>query len=150
MAVSEEPIKIVAVKGGRAKIVVRRFTLCAHCHLEDGLFVPSIFEIWVDNKISARPGEMVHVQMAPKKFLLGVFILFAIPLLGLFAGIATVYALHLAHSLAAQIIGATFGYAVSYLLVWRLDRYVLKSNKFIPAVAKIVRVKQNLIAKPIG
>lgn len=150
MAVSEEPIKILEVKDGRAKILVRRTNICAHCHLEEGLLAPSIFETWVEDNIGARPGENVFVQVAPKKFLFGVFILYIIPLIGLFSGLAAIFLLNLAHSLTAQIMGAIGGFAISYVFVWRIDKWARKSNKFIPAALKIVNVRKDLIGKPIG
>ena len=149
MAITEDPIQIIEVKNGRALLSFRRLSMCAHCYLEDDMATTPIFETWIDNPAGARPGDFVHVEMAPGKFLLGVFILFGIPLIGLFAGILTASLLHLSNLLTGQILLGFFGYGISYIVVWRFDKYALKSNKFIPAAVKKIKIKPELINKPI-
>jgi len=149
MAITEDPIRIIEVRDGKARIQLQRLSMCAHCHLEDDMVTTPIFETWIDNPAEASPGDFVHVELAPGKFLLGVFILFGIPLIGLFAGILTASLLNLSNLLTAQILLGFFGYGISYILVWRFDKYALKSNKFIPAAVKKIEIKPELLNKPM-
>lgn len=145
MPITDDPIRVIEVKDGKALVRTTRLSMCAHCHAEDEIKNKSIFETWIDNPSGAKPGDFVHVEMAPKQFLLGVFILFGIPLIGLFIGITAASLIHFANPLAGQIALGFFGYALSYVIVWRFDKYALKSNKFLPAAIKKIRIKENLL-----
>ncbi|MDZ7376929.1 MAG: SoxR reducing system RseC family protein [candidate division KSB1 bacterium] len=150
MPITDDPIRIIEVKDGKALIRAPRLSMCAHCHAEDEIKNKSIFETWIDNPVGAKPGDFVHVEMAPKKFLLGIFVLFGVPLIGLFLGIAAASWVHFFNPLARQIALGFFGYALSYIIVWRFDKYALKSNKFIPAAIKKIRIKEDFLNKPVG
>ncbi len=150
MPITDDPIRIIEVKDGKALVRATRLSMCAHCHVEDQIKNKSIFETWIDNPAGAQPGDFVHVEMAPNKFLLGIFILFGVPLIGLFLGITAASLIHFANPLAGQIVLGFFGYALSYVIVWRFDKYALKSNKFFPAAVKKIRIKENLLNQPVG
>lgn len=150
MPITNDPIRIIEVKDGKALIRAPRLSMCVHCHVEDEIKNKSIFETWIDNVAGAKPGDFVHVEMAPEKFLLGIFILFGVPLIGLFLGITAASWLHFANPLAGQIVLGFFGYALSHVIVWRFDQYAVKSNKFIPVAIKKIRIKDSLLNKPVG
>lgn len=150
MAITEDPIRVIEVKDGRALVRATRLSMCAHCHQEDDRIKTAVFESWIDNPAGAKPGDLVHVEMPPGKYLLGVFVLFGIPLIGLFVGIGLASWLHLPNVLAGQIVLGLLGYALSYVIVWRVDKYAAKSHKFIPAAVKKVTIKGGLLNKPMG
>jgi len=147
MAVTEDPVKIIEVQNGKARIRISRFSMCAHCHLADWANETRIFEVWVDNKIGARSGDFVRAEMPSARFLLSVFAVYGLPLFGLFAGVVIANFLHFQNLQNAEILLGGAGFVVSYLFLWGFDKYAVKSKNFLPAAIKRVRVKPMLLNK---
>jgi len=145
MAVTEDPVKIIEVKNGKARIRISRFSMCAHCHLADWTNETRIFEVWIDNKIGAQPGDFVRAEMPSARFLLSAFSVYGLPLVGLFTGVVIANLLHLQNLQRAEILLGGAGFVASYLFLWAFEKYAVKSKNFLPAAIKRVRVRPNLL-----
>lgn len=141
MAISRDAVKIIEVKNGRALIRVDRFSLCASCHLTDWMASSSVIETWIDNDVDAQPGDVVQVRMATSKFLTSVFVLFGVPLIGLFAGVALAASSHYSHVVQKEMLFGIGGFFLSYFFVWLFDKFFARRKGFLPSAMKSVRIK---------
>ena len=142
MAITQDPVQIVEVKDGRALIRMDRMALCVNCHLTDWLYFSSLVELWVDGSSDARAGDFVQVEMKSGNFLLGIFVLYVLPVIGLLAGVLLGQAYRGA---AGAVAGGFGGLALSFALVHLFDRFVGEKAGFRPKVKKVVRLWEDLL-----
>ena len=143
MIVTEEPAQVIEVVGNRAKIRVTRLSVCAksHCQACDKghcSVLPSdmdVMEAWVDNQIGVKPGDWVQVGMNSRHFLLGVGVIFGLPLIGLLFGILFAWLTypHFPCPLSLESWEALLGIiglGLSLLSLRKFKRYVLRKPGF--------------------
>ena len=147
MAVTRDPVQIVEVKNGRALIRTDRMTLCVNCRLTDWLYPSSLVELWVDDSGGAQAGDFVQVEMKPGHFLLGVLVLFVLPVAGLLAGVLLGRA---CAGAAGAVAGGFAGLALSFAAMHLFDRVAGGKGGFLPKVKKVVRLRDDLLAAPTG
>ena len=145
MAISQTPIKIIEVRNGRALIQVNRLTICTHCHMIEGLPNASIFETWVENDAGADPGEFVRVQIPAGNFLLSIFMVFVLPLIGLIGGTLVAASYPMFSSGQWEAVFGLAGWALAYIPVRIFDRYASRRPGFLPSIRERVRIKPGLL-----
>ena len=103
----------------------------------------------IDNDADARPGDLVQVRMMTGKFLASVFVLFGVPLIGSFAGIAFAHLFHYSNVIQKEMLFGVGGFFLSYFFVWLFDKTVARRKGFLPSVMKSVRIKPEALTQKL-
>jgi len=149
MAVARDAVKIIEIKNGRALIRVDRFSLCTSCHLTDWMTSSSVIETWINNDVNAKPGDLVQVRMTTGRFLASVFVLFGVPLIGLFAGIILADSFHYSNVVQKEMLFGIGGFFLSYFFVWLFDKFVARKKGFLPSAMKSVRINPKALTREL-
>ena len=152
MLISERPLKIIEMKGGKALVSMRRFSICRDCNLM--IFPPQtqVFEIWVDDKVEVKEGDYAKVGISGEKIVFYSFLLYIFPLIGLFGGLILAYIIHQGSTLSLGEVPLEFllgfvGFFSSYFFVRRFDRFISRKKGYLPTVMKKVKIKKKLLGK---
>jgi len=154
MIISEEPLKIIEVKGGKAVVSMKRFSICVDCALM--IFPPQtqVFEIWVDDNVQVKEGDSAIAGIPEGKIVLYAFILYIFPLIGLFGGLTLAYIIHqrLVLPLGKVPLEFLLGFAglfSPYFFIRRFDRFISQKKSYLPIVIKKVKIKERLLNKSL-
>jgi len=152
--ISERPLKIIEVKGGKALVSMRRFSICRDC--KSMIFPPQtqIFEIQVNDRIQVKEGDSALVGISGEKIVLYAFLLYIFPLIGLFGGLILAYIIHQGSTLSLGEVPLEFllgfvGFFSSYFFVRRFDRFISRKKGYLPTVMKKVKIKEKLLSKSL-
>ena len=138
--------KVIDIQDKFAKILITRRTACGDCGAcqvgKDSLNMI----VKLENKIDAKKGDNVLIELNTESFLYASLILYGIPLLALVLGIAAPYyalrTLGLANNLV-QLIASISGLVLlllSYLIIKRQESRFNKMNSF---KSKMIRIINN-------
>jgi len=152
MIISEEPLKIIKVKEGKALVSMERFSICVDCKLM--IFPPQtqVFEIWVDDKVEVKEGDYAKVGISGEKIVFYSFLLYIFPLIGLFGGLILAYIIHQRFTLPLGEVPLEFllgfaGLFSPYFLIRRFDRFISRKKGYLPTVMKKVKIKKKLLRR---
>ena len=80
---------VVDTNGKRARVEIKRESMCSHCHKEEGCASCSeIMTVWADNGVGAVKGDLVEVSSPTGRTLLFAFLVFLLPIIAAFSGYA--------------------------------------------------------------
>ena len=140
----KEYAKVVGIEEGEAVLEVRRHASCDDCGgcLETG--DRRELKVRARNPIGAKPGQMVKVEIADKKMMGAVFMVYLVPLLGFFIGYFV--GSSLSTSLAwgdAELVGAGVGIIflmASFLLAREYGKRGKEEGKHQPVIKRVVDI----------
>ena len=135
---------VTAISSGKAKVRLERKSLCERCGI-CSVWGKDFMLMEVDNLKEARVGDKVRIETPPGKTLKISFMIFMIPLLGLFAGIFSGYLLSRWVGLRS-LWQAGFGIAfflLGFLGVRWYDKKAQKGEGFRPRIVQIEREEQD-------
>ncbi|MCX7779478.1 MAG: SoxR reducing system RseC family protein [Negativicutes bacterium] len=137
MEKSQEGI-VLATVNGIAKVKVARHSSCENCGSCPGN-TAAVLE--ARNPVDARPGQRVLLEMQQDSIVKAAFIVFILPLLGVFAGASG--GTYLADALLVpanpvQIGGGIFGFTISLYAIRRFDRRARSDNDMRPVIIRIL------------
>jgi sigma-E factor negative regulatory protein RseC len=145
-AMMQEKGTVVQLQGRQVAVIsCRKSVFCAGCVAmglckvgEDGRSML----VQTHNLLGAAVGDKVRMIRRAGTFLLGLFLLYAVPLLALIAGgvlgklIGAFYALHIAPNLLVTIFGLTF--MVGSFFIIRIGSRVIPLGAFMPEIIQIL------------
>lgn len=134
---------VTAVSPGKARVKLERKSLCEKCGI-CSVWGKDFMLMEVDNSQGARVGDKVKIETPPGKALKISFMLFIIPLIGLFAGIFSGYLLAMwlgLKSLWQAGLGILF-FLLGFLVVRWYDKKAQKGESFRSRIVQIEREEQ--------
>lgn len=137
MEKSQEGI-VLAVNGDMAKVKVARHSSCENCGSCPG---NSAVVVDAKNMAQAKPGQRVLIQIKEVNMLKAAFIVYMLPLIGIFVGAAAGSYLAdylLSPVLSFQIAGGVAGFALTVFYIWFFDRRSRQDMAMQPVVIRIL------------
>ncbi len=133
----EEGIVIETVDGV-AKVKAMRHGDCKNCGAcpSDDATVLS-----VRNPLDAKPGQKVAFEMQQSGMLKAAFVVYILPLLSVFSGVALGYLLSENTGLIpllCQVAGGVIGSIISLLIIKQYDRYATENPSDLPVIKMIL------------
>lgn len=124
----EERGRVIEVHGGLARVEVTRHEACRHCKACDFGRTDRVV-VEATNRVGARPGDEVALELESSRVLGAAFIAYMVPLLFMVTGIylGTVLARATGRAASASLFGAVLGLgllAASYGVVYGYGRRV--------------------------
>lgn len=139
---------IVSQMGEYSKVKLVRHTACGSCgacqlgdEQKDILLVAK-------NTVNAKNGDLVEVSMATNSVLSAAFIMYVIPLVGLFVGLLTGQVLFAGNDLLTALMGLAV-MALAFLIIKLNDKRFLKNEKYTAQVLKVLQSEHEGII-PLG
>lgn len=129
---------VIEVNSNEAKIKVGRHSDCKNC---GGCPGNDSVIVWADNKIGAKPGQRVLIEVKETNVLSAAFIVFILPLIALFIGVMLggFIGENLGVSIPMfQIIGGIVALAFSIILIKIFDRAAKANKKSQPVIIRIL------------
>lgn len=136
---------VTAVSPGKAKVRLKRKSLCEKCGICMG-WGKDFMLMEVDNLKGARVGDKVRIETLPGRILKISFIVFMVPLLGLFVGIFSGYLLSGwlgLRSLWQAGLGITF-FLLGFLGVRWYDKKTQRGEGYRPRIVQIEGEEQDI------
>lgn len=137
MEKSQEGI-VLAVNGDMAKVKVARHSSCENCGSCPG---NSAVVVDARNVAQAKPGQRVLIQIKEVNMLKAAFIVYMLPLIGIFGGTAAGSYLAdyvLSPVLSFQIAGGVAGFALTVFYIWFFDRRSRQDMAMQPVVIRVL------------
>lgn len=139
---------IVSQMGEYSKVKLVRHTACGSCgacqlgdEQKDILLVAK-------NTVNAKNGDLVEVSMATNSVLSAAFIMYVIPLVGLFVGLLTGQVLFAGNDVLTALMGLAV-MALAFLIIKLNDKRFLKNEKYTAQVLKVLQSEHEGII-PLG
>ncbi|MFQ6065992.1 MAG: SoxR reducing system RseC family protein [bacterium] len=135
---------VTAVFAGKAKVRLERKSLCEKCGI-CSVWGKDFMLMEVDNLKEARVGDKVRIETPPGKTLKISFMVFIVPLFGLFVGIFSGYLISEwlgLRSLWQAGLGVAF-FLLGFLGVRWYDKKTQKGEGFRPRIVQIEREEQD-------
>lgn len=145
----EETVQILDVQGGFAWVESERVSACGSCGVRQGCGSGALARVLgrrqvrmrVLNRINARVGDHVVIGISEAWLLRGSLAVYAVPLLGLFAGALSGYAASSRFypdwpTDPAAIAGALCGFVAALLWLKRFSRRVAENSAAQPVVLR--------------
>ena len=120
--------RVINVKDKTTRIEIKRVSACGEsCASCKGGCETTNHYVDATNKIGAKPGDTVDIEMSTKTFLSAVAITYGIPLIMLFIGIASGGALFrsIGVNINPDLAGVLLGFglmAISYIFINQIDK----------------------------
>ena len=150
VAKSPFPLEVVSSSDGTVVLRGHRSTLCGRCACDLPGTGQTIWEVRVKTEALPPEGTRVHVEIPPREFLLGVAILYGLPLLFLFGAVAL--GVWLAPkfgvdgaSASVEVVSACGGFILSLPALRFLDRKLGDKPGFKPRLVWVAAVPQRLL-----
>lgn len=139
----ERPGRVIEVEEDITKITLQRHTACAECggcaagRGDKKMIIEAV------NKIDAKVGDLVMVELSDENFLFAAFLAYAVPVICLFLGYflgvkISIFWGRTTQEQAFGIIGAFIFLGLSFLGLKFLNPKFTLSNRFVPTVSKII------------
>lgn len=134
-----------------AKISTSRRGICDGCKDKSACSIESAYEkaqseiVTAINSISAKPGDQVEFDLSGHTELKVSLIVWGIPLIGLIFGALLGTRIHNILSVSSDtgtLIGAGFGFLITFLAIMFYDRYIINQKHLVPFIKKIVTDNQ--------
>jgi len=139
---------IVSQMGEYSKVKLVRHTACGSCgacqlgdEQKDILLVAK-------NTVNAKNGDLVEVSMATNSVLSAAFIMYVIPLVGLFVGLLTGQVFFAGNDVLTALMGLAV-MALAFLIIKLNDKRFLKNEKYTAQVLKVLQSEHEGII-PLG
>ncbi len=132
---------VVSDMGQFSKIKLLRHTACGNCgacQLGDD---SKDIHLIAQNKLGAHVGDMVEVAMASKGVLSAAFIMYVLPLAGLFIGLTIGYVLFGTHAMG-EVFTALLGFALMaavFIVIKRNNQRFLNDDKYTAKITQVVQ-----------
>lgn len=132
---------VVGEMGAYSKVKLLRHTACGNCgacQLGDD---QKDVHLVAKNDVHAHIGDLVEVTMATDSVLSAAFIMYVLPLIALFAGLATGYFLFQS-SPSSELLSGLLGLAmmvIAFLIIKKNDKHFMKSDKYTAQIMKILQ-----------
>lgn len=129
---------VIEVAGDIARIKVGKHNECKNCGACPG---NDSAIITAKNQIGAAPGQRVVFEMSQSNSLKAAFIVFVLPLIGVFIGAllgGQVADLTGYSTVPCRIVGGIVVFILVALFIKRFDNYVGKKEKSLPVIVKIL------------
>ena len=129
---------VIAVSGKMAKVKVARHSSCESCGSCPGNAATVVDAV---NEIGAEPGQRVVLEVKQANMLKAAFVVYMLPLIGIFGG--AVIGSYLADrflldALIWQIAGGSVGLGLTALYIWLFDRKAGKQSEMQPVILSII------------
>jgi sigma-E factor negative regulatory protein RseC len=136
---------VIATDGKRAEVSTARHGACAGCSevgsCDLGAHAANVEVVTVENRVGARPGDTVELDLAGSATVILSLLVWGAPLAGLLLGAVAGAATLKGQGTVADVgalVGALVGAALATLLVRRVDRRVGRSSRLTPYITRIV------------
>jgi Positive regulator of sigma E activity len=130
---------VIEIDGKISKVRMGKHSNCKDCGACPG---SDAAIITADNRIGAKLGQRVSVELQESNVLIGAFVIFVLPLIFIFTGVITgreLGGLLGVNELISEFIGgAAFSIAVIFLIKL-FDHFIAKKDKDIPVILKIAK-----------
>ena len=140
----EEEAVIIAVKGSKAKVAIKRKASCRGCRLcqlnPDGMMIAE-----VENPIGAKIRDKVSVEMPDKDFLKAVFMLYLAPIFGLIIGAFIGYELDSQKTDIPSVLGGLIGFILAFIFIHYYDKRINSKKSFQLRIIKICKSPVNTV-----
>lgn len=129
------------VEGNYVFVTIERQDMCGSCHACQVLSNPKKCEIKCLNNKKCKVGDTVRISLDDSRFLKSTFIMYGIPLIFFFIGLAVGAEIAKFFGFSSEelcmIIGAVGMLVLSYLIIHRLDNKK-KYEKMLPQIVEII------------
>lgn len=135
---TEEGI-VIEVIGNLAKIKAGKHNDCKDCGACPG---NDSAIVTAKNEIVAKPGQRVNFEVQELNEVKGAFIVFVLPLIGIFMGIvlgSKIGQLTKLNQDVGMVIGGLMGFLSSIAFIKSFDKSVSKNDKSLPVIISIVK-----------
>lgn len=129
---------VLETTGGFAEVKVGRHSDCTSCGACPG---SNHVIVTANNKVGAKAGQRVEIEVKEVNVLTGAFTVFVCPLLaavvGVFLGRMAAFE-GFGAVMTLQVVGGIAGFLLSLILVKRFDRFAAGSEKSKPDIVRIL------------
>lgn len=135
---TEEGI-VIEIDGKISKVRMGKHSNCKDCGACPG---SDAAIITADNRIGAKLGQRVSVELQESNVLIGAFVIFVLPLIFIFIGITTgkeLGGLLGASEIISEFIGGGAFSIVVIAVIKLFDQFVAKKDKDIPVILKVAK-----------
>lgn len=134
----EEVGRVVEISGDITKVELDRSKKCGHCGVKIMCHPGPEGKMCIEviNKIEARIGDRVKIEVSPSISILATFLLFVAPIIAFIVVFATVNILTKNENLA--ILSGFSGLILFFLLLIKINQKVAKNRRFHPVIKEIV------------
>ena len=157
MIFAQDPVKVLEVKDGKVKIQAARLSACSTCTVPGHMEKPDFFEIWIDTRTDAHPGDLLKVGMSAGKLYLSMGMIFFLPIFLLVVGYLSFSYLWRVFSTSASpalfnALGAVAGLVFALGLLRVFNNYAVHARGFLPEAIKKVRIRKDYfdLNKPVN
>ncbi len=136
----ETGLVVERLKSNRVRVKVFRSASCEHCASAGacqalaGVGTEMLVE--VRDELGVKPGQRVVIAIAEKTLLWASFLVYILPLVGLFIGVSLAQWLAPAGSQAWMVGGGFLGLSLGFLGIYRYSRR-LKATEYLPVVVRV-------------
>jgi len=128
---------VIEVNGNLSEVRMGKHSDCKDCGACPG---SDSAIITADNRIGAKPGQRVSVELQESNALIGAFVIFVLPLVFVFIGVIAGKELGGflgINELISECIGGVAFFVAAIVLVRLFDNFVAKKGKSIPVILRI-------------
>ena len=149
----KEKATVISLSGDTAEVQMQRQSACSHCEMSQGCGTGAIgrllgkrskpVEIKVDREL--KPGEQVEIGLPDKAFLRAGLLIYGMPLLGLFIGLALAEIMASHSNLSSDLIGFVFA-LIGLVLGLLIGAYIAKTkfgNQLNPKILAVISELEN-------
>jgi len=130
---------VIEINGKISKVRMGRHSDCKDCGACPG---SDAAIITADNRIGAKLGQRVSVELQESNVLIGAFVVFILPLIFVFIGVITgkeLGGLLGVNELISECIGGVAFFVAVIVVIKLFEHFVAKKDKHIPVILKIAK-----------
>jgi sigma-E factor negative regulatory protein RseC len=130
---------VIEINGNLSEVRMGKHSDCKDCGACPG---SDSAIITADNRIGAKPGQRVSVELQESNALKGAFVIFVLPLIIVFIGVIAgkeLGGLLGVNELISECIGGTVFFVVVIVLIRLFDNFVAKKENSIPVILEIAK-----------
>jgi sigma-E factor negative regulatory protein RseC len=138
---------IIEEMGQFSKVKLLRHTACGNCGACQVGDDSKDVHLMAKNNVNAHMGDMVEVSMNTDSVLSAAFIMYVIPLVALFAGLAIGHFLF-SQSVNGELMSGGLGLVLMVLAFWIIklnDKRFMKSDKYTAQILRIIQTDHDTI-----
>lgn len=132
--------EILEIKENKVVVEIARHSACEKCTQHCALATDkelAKFIVEVDNKLPAKIGQLVKIEMAEKPLIIATIIIYLLPLISLILGYYS-FTYIIVETELAGIIGSVIFFIISFFLIKFLDKRILAKEKLKPHIKEII------------
>lgn len=130
---------VIEINGNLSEVRMGKHSDCKDCGACPG---SDSAIITADNRIGAKPGQRVSVELQESNALIAAFVIFVLPLIFVFIGVIAgkeLGELLGVNELISECIGGTAFFVIVIVLIRLFDNFVGKKERSIPVILKIAK-----------